>query len=141
VWGRGAGWGRSKSSCRAAVAAPDLAVVKEISRAVEKLFAIELTLYIERDRCSGGTPQWIASQFGFGWGTDHAIMATNIDRRTLAPIEFCPITLERRQSLKLEEGSCIAFAVFTENARSIYSQFVDSLFLELALCDGYGVSN
>jgi hypothetical protein len=45
---------------------------------------------------------------------DHA-MATKYRSLRFGTDRVCPITLERRQNLK-----SIAFAVFTENARSIY---------------------
>lgn len=60
-------------------------------------------------------------------GADHA----NIDRRTLTPIEFCPITLERRQNLK-REVYCLCH--FHRECTLNLSPFIDSLLLELALC-------
>jgi hypothetical protein len=58
----------------------DIAVVKEHSNKISgcvKLFAIELTFPINCGMSMSNV--------------DHAV--TNIDRRTLSPIEFCSITL------------------------------------------------
>ena len=51
------------------------------------------------------------------FSADQAIMATFINRRTLAPIEFWPITLERRQNLK---RVLCCLCRFHKNARLIY---------------------
>jgi hypothetical protein len=61
-------------------------------------------VYIERS-----IPNELLHRLGLG-GVPMCNTAINIDHRTLAPITFCPIILERRQNLKREVALSLPFS-------------------------------
>jgi len=107
LWGAvRSGGGSQRARCRAASAGPDIAVVKEHSKRFQSSVK-----YCSLFNCLPGAgamlrwySQWIASRLEW---------VTNIDHRTLAPIEFARSHLSGGTSLQVEEGNFIALAGFT----------------------------
>ena len=96
MWGAvRSGGGSQRARCRAASAGPDIAVVKEHSKRFQSSVK-----YCSLFNCLPGAgamlrwySQWIASRLGW---------VTNIDHRTLAPIEFARSHLSGGTSCKLK---------------------------------------
>ena len=94
---------------------PDIAVVKEDSNfCVQKLFAIELTLYASYFTVLGRVP-----------------IIQNIDHRTLAPI----VARSHLSGGRTSSGNLYCLCRFHREYTLNLSSFIDSLLLELALCD------